>query len=33
MKSLSGRDFARLVEQRGWRLLRIKTNVEIVDYH
>jgi predicted RNA binding protein YcfA (HicA-like mRNA interferase family) len=23
MKSLSGRDFARLVEQRGWRLLRI----------
>ena len=23
MKSLSGRDFARLVERRGWRLLRI----------
>jgi predicted RNA binding protein YcfA (HicA-like mRNA interferase family) len=23
MKSLSGREFARLVEQRGWRLLRI----------
>jgi predicted RNA binding protein YcfA (HicA-like mRNA interferase family) len=23
MKSLSGRDFVRLVEQRGWRLLRI----------
>jgi predicted RNA binding protein YcfA (HicA-like mRNA interferase family) len=23
MKSLSGRDFARIVERRGWRLLRI----------
>ena len=23
MKSLSGREFARLIEQRGWRLLRI----------
>lgn len=23
MKSLSGRDFARLVEGRGWRLLRV----------
>jgi predicted RNA binding protein YcfA (HicA-like mRNA interferase family) len=23
MKSVSGRDFARLVERRGWRLLRI----------
>jgi predicted RNA binding protein YcfA (HicA-like mRNA interferase family) len=23
MKSLSGRDFARLVERRGWRLLRV----------
>jgi predicted RNA binding protein YcfA (HicA-like mRNA interferase family) len=23
MKSLTGRDFARLVERRGWRLLRI----------
>jgi predicted RNA binding protein YcfA (HicA-like mRNA interferase family) len=23
MKSISGREFARLVEQRGWRLLRI----------
>jgi predicted RNA binding protein YcfA (HicA-like mRNA interferase family) len=23
MKSFSGRDFARLVERRGWRLLRI----------
>jgi predicted RNA binding protein YcfA (HicA-like mRNA interferase family) len=24
MKSLSGRDFARLVERRGWTLLRVK---------
>ena len=23
MKALSGRDFARLVERRGWRLLRV----------
>jgi predicted RNA binding protein YcfA (HicA-like mRNA interferase family) len=23
MKSVSGRDFARLVERRGWRLLRV----------
>ena len=23
MKALSGREFARLVEQRGWRLLRV----------
>jgi predicted RNA binding protein YcfA (HicA-like mRNA interferase family) len=23
MKSLSGRDFARLIEQRGWKLLRV----------
>jgi len=23
MKSLSGREFARLIEQRGWRLLRV----------
>jgi predicted RNA binding protein YcfA (HicA-like mRNA interferase family) len=23
LKSLSGRDFARLVERRGWRLLRV----------
>jgi predicted RNA binding protein YcfA (HicA-like mRNA interferase family) len=23
MKSISGRDFARLIEQRGWRLLRV----------
>jgi predicted RNA binding protein YcfA (HicA-like mRNA interferase family) len=23
MKSISGRDFARLIERRGWRLLRI----------
>jgi predicted RNA binding protein YcfA (HicA-like mRNA interferase family) len=23
MKTISGRDFARLVEQRGWRLLRV----------
>lgn len=24
MKALSGRDFARLVERRGWKLLRVK---------
>jgi predicted RNA binding protein YcfA (HicA-like mRNA interferase family) len=24
MKALSGRDFARLVERRGWTLLRVK---------
>ena len=23
MKSLSGRDFARVIEQRGWKLLRV----------
>ena len=23
MKALSGRDFARLIERRGWRLLRV----------
>ncbi len=23
MKALSGRDFARLIEQRGWQLLRV----------
>jgi predicted RNA binding protein YcfA (HicA-like mRNA interferase family) len=23
MKSLSGRDFARIIERRGWRLLRV----------
>jgi len=29
MKSLTGRDFARLVERRGWRLLRINGSPHI----
>jgi predicted RNA binding protein YcfA (HicA-like mRNA interferase family) len=29
MKSVSGRDFARLVERRGWRLLRINGSPHI----
>ena len=29
MKALSGRDFARLVERRGWRLLRVNGSPHI----
>jgi predicted RNA binding protein YcfA (HicA-like mRNA interferase family) len=32
MKSLSGRDFARIVERRGWTLLRVSGSHHIYGY-
>jgi predicted RNA binding protein YcfA (HicA-like mRNA interferase family) len=29
MKSISGRDFARIIEQRGWTLLRVNGSLHI----